>query len=157
MLYKTLYWNSFILNVGNPVVIIISARQISCFFNFNRYIKCFINPLRTVRVRVKRYFTTDGLPPISSSWRQASWGSRPESFLFLQLSPYGHSPCVTSSLTRRWACLLWICLAVVKCTYRTYSMLSKIIPFTIYTSPLSVQALQSRSCLSYLPYAITAA
>jgi hypothetical protein len=27
-------------------------------------------------------------------------------FFSLQLNPYGHSPCVTSSLTRRWACLL---------------------------------------------------
>jgi hypothetical protein len=29
---------------------------------------------------------------------------------FLQLSPCGHSPYITSSLTRRWVCLLWICL-----------------------------------------------
>jgi hypothetical protein len=63
----------------------------------------------------------------------------------LHLNPYGHSPCVTSSLTRRWACLLWICLAFVKCTCRTYSMLLKNFPSTIYTSPLSVQALQCRS------------
>jgi hypothetical protein len=31
------------------------------------------------------------------------------------------------------------------------------IAFVLYTSPLSVQALQSRSCLSYAAYAITAA
>jgi hypothetical protein len=35
-----------------------------------------------------------------------------------------------------------------KCTYRTYSMLLKILPFALNTSPLSVQALQNRSCLS---------
>jgi hypothetical protein len=29
----------------------------------------------------RSYFTTGGLPPISSSWRQAHWGSRPE-FVF---------------------------------------------------------------------------
>jgi hypothetical protein len=29
-------------------------------------------------------------------------------------------------------------------------MILKILPFTIYTSPLLVQALQIRSCLSYL-------
>jgi hypothetical protein len=31
----------------------------------------------------------------------------------------GHSPYVTSSLTRGWVCVLWICLAFVKCMYRT--------------------------------------
>jgi hypothetical protein len=31
--------------------------------------------------------------------------------LFFQLNPCGHSPYVTSSLTRRWVCLLLICLA----------------------------------------------
>jgi hypothetical protein len=40
----------------------------------------------------------------------------------------------------------------VKCTYRIYSMLLKTLPFALYTSPLSVQAFQSRSCLSYLCY-----
>jgi hypothetical protein len=35
-------------------------------------------------------------------------------------------------------------------------MLLKILPFAIYTSPLSVQALQSRSCPSYLAYATVA-
>jgi hypothetical protein len=28
------------------------------------------------------YFTTGGLPPISSSWRQAPWDSRPEIFFY---------------------------------------------------------------------------
>jgi hypothetical protein len=32
-------------------------------------------------------------------------------------------------------------------------MSAKILPFPLHTSPLSVQALQSRSCLSYLSYA----
>jgi hypothetical protein len=41
---------------------------------------------------------------------------------FLQLNPFGHSPYVTSSLTRRWVCLLWIGFPFVKCTYRTYSI-----------------------------------
>jgi hypothetical protein len=40
----------------------------------------------------------------------------------------------------------------VKWTYRTYDMLLKILLFALYTSPLPVQALQSRSCLSYLCY-----
>jgi hypothetical protein len=48
------------------------------------------------------YFMTGGLSPISSSWRQAprdSW-----IVIFLQLNSSGHSPYVTSSLKRGWAC-----------------------------------------------------
>jgi hypothetical protein len=45
----------------------------------------------------------------------------------------------------------------VKCTYRTYNMLLKIFPFALYTCPMSIQALQCRSCLYYLSYATTAA
>jgi hypothetical protein len=40
----------------------------------------------------------------------------------------------------------------VKCTFRTYNMLLKILPFALHTSPMSVQALQSISCLSYVSY-----
>jgi hypothetical protein len=36
----------------------------------------------TVLQRVKSYFTTGGLPPISSSWHQAPWDSRPVIFVF---------------------------------------------------------------------------
>jgi hypothetical protein len=46
------------------------------------------------------YFTTGGLPPNSSSWRQAPWDPRPD--LFFQLNSCGNCPYVTSSLTRRW-------------------------------------------------------
>jgi hypothetical protein len=48
-------------------------------------------------------FTTGGLPPISSSWRQAPGDSRPVIFIF-QLNICGYSSCVTSSLTRGWVC-----------------------------------------------------
>jgi hypothetical protein len=37
---------------------------------------------------------------------------------FLQQNPYGHSPCVTSSLTRGWLCLLWTVKVKVKVTLR---------------------------------------
>jgi hypothetical protein len=67
------------------------------------------------------------------------------------------SPHVTSSLTRGWVCLLWICLTFVKCTFRKYNMSLKMLHFALHTSPLSVQALQSTSCLSYIYYSITAA
>jgi hypothetical protein len=52
---------------------------------------------------------TGGLPGISSSWHQAPWDLRRDSFF--QLNPCRNSPCVTSTLTRRWVCLWWICLA----------------------------------------------
>jgi hypothetical protein len=55
------------------------------------------------------YFTTCGLPPISSSWRQALETHDRRSVF--QLGPCSNSPYVTSFLTRRWVCLLWICLA----------------------------------------------
>jgi hypothetical protein len=62
-----------------------------------------------------------------------------------QLNPCSHSAYVTSSLTRGWVCLLWRGFAFVKCMYRTYSMLLKILPCALcvytYTSPLSVHAL----------------
>jgi hypothetical protein len=45
------------------------------------------------------YFTTGGLPPISSSWRQVPWDSRPE--IIFQLNLRGNTPYVTFSLTRR--------------------------------------------------------
>jgi hypothetical protein len=72
----------------------------------------FINFLRTVRVRVSQsqnYFMTGGLPPISSSWRKASWDSRPA---FFQLNTCDHSPYVTSSLMRGWVCRLQLLLAL---------------------------------------------
>jgi hypothetical protein len=33
-------------------------------------------------------------------------------FFCMQLYPCGHSPCVTSSLTKWWVSLLWLCLAL---------------------------------------------
>jgi hypothetical protein len=48
-------------------------------------------------------------------------------------------------------------LPFVKCTHRTYSLLLKVLAFALHTSPLSVQAFQSRSCPSYVSYATTAA
>jgi hypothetical protein len=47
------------------------------------------------------YFTTGGLSPISSSWRQAPWDSRCSNFIF-QLNICGYSPYVTLSLRKGW-------------------------------------------------------
>jgi hypothetical protein len=94
------------------------------------------------------YFTTGDLPPISSSWRQAPSRHTTRVHFFLQLNPSGHSSYVTSSLRRRWVCLLWTGFVFIKCTYRTCSMLLDILPCALYTSPLSVQALESKSSWS---------
>jgi hypothetical protein len=96
----------------------------------------------TLRLEIYRQSIRLGAKPLETHYHN----------FFLQLNPCGHSPYVTSSLTRRWVCLLWIGFAFVKCTYRIYSMLLKILLCALYTSPLSVQALQSRSCISYLCY-----
>jgi hypothetical protein len=57
------------------------------------------------------YFMTGVLPPISSSWRQVPWDSRP-AFSF-RLNICFHNPYVTSSLTRGWVCILQLLLALV--------------------------------------------
>jgi hypothetical protein len=49
-----------------------------------------------IRVKSQSNFTTGGLPLITSFWRQAPWGSRPD---FFQPNTCGRSPYVTSSLT----------------------------------------------------------
>jgi hypothetical protein len=41
-------------------------------------------------------------------------------------------------------------LVFVKCTYRTYSMLLKIFPCVLYTSPLSRLCKADDVCLTYL-------
>jgi hypothetical protein len=56
------------------------------------------------------YFTTGGLPPISSSWRQDPWDPQPV-FVF-QLNTLGYSPYVTSSLMRGWVCRLQFVMAL---------------------------------------------
>jgi hypothetical protein len=57
------------------------------------------------------YFTTGGLPPISSSWRQDPRYSR--TAIFSQLNTCGYSPYVTSSLTRGLICRLQLLLILV--------------------------------------------
>jgi hypothetical protein len=66
---------------------------------------------------------------------------------FPQLNPYGHSPYVTLSLTRRWVCLLWTCLAFHQAYVSHIACYWKF--FILHTIPLSVWALQNRLCLSY--------
>jgi hypothetical protein len=76
---------------------------------------------------------------------------------FFQLNSCGHSPHVTSSLMVGWVCLLWICLALSSVHITHLACYWKVCINALYASPLSVQALQSRSCFSYLSDATTAA
>jgi hypothetical protein len=72
---------------------------------------------------------------------------------FFQLNSCGNSPYVKPIATVSYQ-YAWI---FVKSIFRTYNMLLAILPFVLQTSSLSVQALQNRSCLTYVSYAITAA
>jgi hypothetical protein len=67
---------------------------------------------QTLRLAVYRQSVRLGAKPLRLMTRVLFFFPFP----FFQLNPYGHTPCVTSSLTRGWDCLLWICLAFVKCT-----------------------------------------
>jgi hypothetical protein len=58
----------------------------------------------------QNYFTTGGLPSISSSWLQAFRDSRPVSFL--QLNTCRRSLYITSYLTRRLFCILQLLLGL---------------------------------------------
>jgi hypothetical protein len=70
--------------------------------------------------------------------------------LIFTLNQCGLGPYGTSSQTRANEKYL----AFVRCKYHTSSTILKMLSFTVrvYTSPLSVQALQYRPCLSYLSY-----
>jgi hypothetical protein len=65
--------------------------------------------------RVQSYFTTGGLPPISSSWQQAPWDSQP--VFFFQMNTYRHSPYVISSLTRGWVYHLQLLLVLASAVF----------------------------------------
>jgi hypothetical protein len=69
---------------------------------------CLTNP--SCQSQSQSYFTTGGLPSLSSSWRQAPWGSRLR--IFFQFNTCSHSPYVTSSLTRGWVCRLQLLLVL---------------------------------------------
>jgi hypothetical protein len=101
---------------------------------------------RTYRLATVSHLTHYGKSNCQSQDYQTCCGLRP----IFKLNLYGQSPCVTSSLTRRWVGFLRIYLDFIKCVYRTYSMYLIILPFSKYTSPLLVITLHSRSCLYYL-------
>jgi hypothetical protein len=94
------------------------------------------------------YFTTSGLAPISSSWRQAPWDSRPDPFF--QLNPCGHSSYVISLLTRGWVCHLQLLLALASAvnlsseSRGTHQCSSTILPYN-FASVL----LQETLCLKH--------
>jgi hypothetical protein len=83
------------------------------------------------------YFTTGGLPPVSSSWLQAPWDSWHSNFIF-ELSTCGYSPYVTFSLTRRWACLLQLLMvlaSVITLRWESLGNDDHILLFQIRDSP----------------------
>jgi hypothetical protein len=71
----------------------------------------FRSPSDLSQSQSQSYFTTGGLPPISSFLRRATWDSRVE--FFSQLNTCSHSPYITSSLTRGRVCHLQLLLALV--------------------------------------------
>jgi hypothetical protein len=76
-----------------------------------RYMSCCcLSKLLQSQSQSQSHFTTGGLPPISSSWRQAPWDSR--QVIFCQLNTCSHSPYVTSSLTRGCGCSLQLLLVL---------------------------------------------
>jgi hypothetical protein len=76
----------------------------------------------------RSYFTTGGLLPISSSWRQAPWGTRPQILFICNWTLASLSPCNSLS-NGRMGCLLWISFAFFNFAYCTYSMLLTILPW----------------------------
>jgi hypothetical protein len=66
--------------------------------------------LPAVRVKSQSYFTTGGLPPVSSSRRQTPWDSRLSTNF--QVNSFGRSPYVTSSLDRGCVCCLQLLLVL---------------------------------------------
>jgi hypothetical protein len=76
--------------------------------------------------------------------RQAPWDPRPEilfgNWTLGVIVPMQH-------LLRRedGVVSLWICLAFVQCTYRTYGMLLEILPFALHTSSVSMGFAESES------------
>jgi hypothetical protein len=76
-------------NATNSVQNLLSSRLLSRIINITTYRSTILTAVLygcKTRSDIKRgsqsYFRTGGLPPISSSWRQAPWDSRPENFLF---------------------------------------------------------------------------
>jgi hypothetical protein len=56
------------------------------------------------------YFTTGGLPSLSSSWRQSL--ETHDQYFFFQLNTCGYGPYVTFSLTRGWVCRIQFLLVL---------------------------------------------
>jgi hypothetical protein len=104
-----------------------------------------ISPLKTSQSW--SYFTTGGLPSISSSWRQAPWHSRP-AFSF-QLNTCFHSPYVTPSLMRGWVCHDHILLSQNRDSRNLEGQVPVFISSRNRVSQLYPQALSSLFVASY--------
>jgi hypothetical protein len=78
----------------------------------------------------------------------------PLTYFFFQLNPCSHSPYVTSSLTRGWVCLLWVCLTFRQVyVSHIYHVIENSSLCTTYKSSVSPSfAKQIRSILFILCY-----
>jgi hypothetical protein len=83
-------------------------------------------------------FTTGGLPPISSSWRQAPWGSRSEILFFLPLNCCGHSSYVFQNSS--WFSLHSLVTDRIESTVSNNSYVFFIIRSGVRLSPLGTAA-----------------
>jgi hypothetical protein len=79
------------------------------------------NPWIQLALSSQSYFTTGGLPPISSSWRHALWNSRHSNLIF-QLNAWGYIPNVASSMTRELVCHVQLLLALVSAIFSSLSL-----------------------------------
>jgi hypothetical protein len=75
---------------------------------------------------------------------------------FSQPNAFDHSPYVTSSCTRKWGCLLWICQASSSVRIAHVACYWKFLLCTIHKSSVNV-GFAKQTCLSYVSYATTAA
>jgi hypothetical protein len=102
--------------------------------------------LQNSQSQIQSYFMTGHTLPISLSWCPDPCDPQADLFFYwtlLVIVLMQHPLWQDEFFSYEYA---W---PFVKCLYRTSSMSLKIFPFAFSTSPLSVQALQSRSCLYY--------
>jgi hypothetical protein len=102
--------------------------------------KPLVFPMNGWEFRSQSYFMTGGLPPISSSCPKP-------------LEAHDQRFFVNGTL----AVIVWREDGVVSYEYACPFLSGVHFAFALSTSPLSGQALQSRSCLTYVAYATTAA
>jgi hypothetical protein len=111
---------SFLYTGGLSAELQLKSLSPTSFFTSLTQLNCWQISQQLTLCQSQSYFTTGGLPPISLSLLQAPWDPRSE--IPPPNNPCWNSPYVTSSLARRWVCLLWIAWPFIKCTFHAHSM-----------------------------------